>query len=337
MLKQRKLSRRQNCRFKFMRNIINPFLKLFLGGVLIMGLGVAGVNSFSDNQESKENLSVPIIIEENGLQFNLKTDKKNITEVLTSLDIHFNQNDILFPAIETPISSGIKIIIKRALEITIEADGEIIKTFTTALNIKNALKEKNITLSEKDKTLPGLDESISNSLEIKIIRIKQDVIIEIASIDPPIEIRKDKSMAFGKTKIIEPGKSGKKEQTFLITYENGDEVEKKLVSEKIISHPRQKIIVEGEKISVGNVQTGQASWYAKGLWNPQALTAASNSFPKKTYLRVTNLENSKQVIVKVNDTGAFGLPRVIDLSSGAFKKLAPLSVGIISVKVEEIL
>ena len=49
------------------------------------------------------------------------------------------------------------------------------------------------------------------------------------------------------------------------------------------------------------------------------------------------MENNKQVIVKVNDTGAFGLPRVIDLSSGAFKKLAPLSAGIISVKVEEIL
>jgi uncharacterized protein YabE (DUF348 family) len=320
-----------------MRNIINPFLKLFLGGVLIMGLSIAGTNSFGKNQESKENLSVPIIIKEDGLQFNLKTDKKNIMEVLTDLDIHLNQNDILFPAIETSISAGTKIIIKRALEITIEVDGKIIKTFITALNIKGALKEKNIILNEKDKTFPALNEPISNNLEIKIIRVKQDTIIETASIDPPIEIHKDKSLAFGKTKIIEPGKNGEKEQRFLITYENGKEVEKKLVLEKIISQPQKKIIVEGEKISIGKIQTGQASWYARGLWNPQALTAASNTFPKKTYLRVTNLENGKQVIVKVNDTGAFGLPRVIDLSSGAFKKLAPLSIGMISVKVEEIL
>ena len=316
---------------------INSTFKLLLGGVLIMGLSAAGTNSFGKNPESKENLSVPIIIEENGLQFNVKTDKKNIAEVLTDLDIHLNQNDILFPAIETSISSGTKIIIKRALEITIEIDGEVIKTFTTALNIKGALEEKNIALNEKDTTFPGLNELISNNLEIKIIRVKQDTIIETASIDPPIEIRKDKSMAFGKTKIIKPGKSGQKEQTFLITYENGQEVEKKLVSEKIISQPQQKNIVEGEKISIGNVQTGLASWYKRGLWNPQALTAASNTFSKKTYLRVTNLENGKQVIVKVNDTGAFGLPRVIDLSSGAFKKLAPLSTGIITVKVEEIL
>ncbi len=316
---------------------INSTFKLLLGSVLIMGLSAAGTNSFGKNQENKENLSIPIIIEENGLQFNLKTDKKNIMNVLTDLDIHLNQNDILFPAIETSISAGTKIIIKRALEISIEADGEIIKTFTAVLNVRDVLKEKNIILNEKDKTLPGLDESISNNLEIKIIRVKQNTITETVLIDPPIEIRKDKSMILGKTKIIEPGKSGEKEQTFSITYENGREVERKLVSEKIIFQPQQKIIVEGEKISIGNVQIGQASWYAKGLWNPQALTAASNTFPKKTYLRVTNLEDSKQVIVKVNDTGAFGLPRVIDLSSGAFKKLAPLSAGIISVKVEEIL
>jgi uncharacterized protein YabE (DUF348 family) len=321
-----------------MKNISSTFkLLLGLGLVLVMSAGAAGANSFGENQESKENLSIPIIIEENGLQFNLKTGKKNIAEVLTDLDIHLNQNDILFPSIEIQISSGTKIIIKRALEITIEADGEIVKTFTAALNIKDVLKEKNIILNEKDKTFPDLNEPISNNLEIKIIRVKQDTVVETASIDPPIEIRKDKSLSFGKTKIIEPGKSGEKEQTFLITYENGNEVGKKLVSEKIISLPQQKIIIEGEKISIGNIQIGQASWYAKGLRNPQALTAASNTFPKKTYLRVTNLEDSKQVIVKVNDTGAFGLPRVIDLSSGAFKKLAPLSAGIISVKVEEIL
>ena len=303
-----------------------------------MGLSFTGTNSFEENQESKENLFVcPIVIEDNGLQFNLKTDRKNVGEVLKDLKIHLNQNDILMPVSETPISAGTKIIVKRALEITIEVDGKIIKTFTAALNIKDALEEKNIALNEKDRTFPDLNKPISNNLEIKIIRIKQDTIVETISIDPLIEIRKDKSLAFGKTKIIESGKSGKKEQTFLITYENDKETEHYLISEKIISQPQPKIISKGTKISVGRTQTGQATWYARGLRNPQALTAASNSFPKGTYLRVTNLANNKQVIVKVNDTGAFGLPRVIDLSSGAFKKLSPLFKGVTTVKVEEIL
>jgi hypothetical protein len=263
-----------------MRDIINSSLKLFLGGIFVMGLSFAGTNSFEENQESKENLFVcPIVIEDNGLQFNLKTDRKNVGEVLKDLKIHLNQNDILMPASETPISAGTKIIIKRTSELT---------TQTVLIN-------------------------------------------------PPVIIQEDNSLPFRKTKIIDFGEKGEKEQTFLITYENGREAERKLVSEKIIFQPQPKIISKGTKIAIGKTQTGQATWYARGLRNPQALTAASNTFPKKTYLRVTNLENNKQVIVKVNDTGAFGLPRVIDLSSGAFKKLSPLFKGVISVKIEEIL
>ena len=263
-----------------MLDIINSSLKLFLGGIFVIGLSFAGTNSFEENQESKENLFVcPIVIEDNGLQFNLKTDKKNVAEVLKDLKIHLNQNDILMPAFETPISAGTKIIIKRISEI-----------------------------------------------------ITQTVLI-----NPPVIIQEDDFLPFRKTKIVDLGRKGEKEQTFIVNYENGKETERQLVSEKIISKPQPKIISKGTKISVGRIQTGQATWYARGLRNPQALTAASNTFPKKTYLRVTNLENNKQVIVKVNDTGAFGLPRVIDLSSGAFKKLSPLFKGVIIVRVEEVL
>ena len=263
-----------------MRNIINSSLKLFFGGVFIMGLSFTGTNSFEENQESRENLFVyPIIIEDNGLQFNLKTDRKNVAEVLKDLKIHLNQNDILMPVSETPISAGTKIIIKRASEI----------------------------------------------------------ITQTALINPPVIIQEDDSLSFRKTKIVDSGKKGEKEQTFIVNYENGEETERQLISEKIIFQPQPKIISKGTKISVGRIQTGQATWYARGLKNPQALTAASNSFSKGTYLRVTNLASNKQVIVKVNDTGAFGLPRVIDLSSGAFKKLSPLFKGVIAVKVEEIL
>jgi len=319
-----------------MKTIINSSLKLFLGSVLIMGLNIFGINSFQ-NEENKNIFVYPIVIEDNGLQFNLKTDKKNVAEVLKDLKIHLNQNDILMPAPETSISAGTKIIIKRASEISIKVDGEIIRTFTSALNVADALKEKNISLNENDKVIPNFNDPITNNLEIKVVRVKQEIISNIISIKPPVEIRQDDSLPFGKTKIINLGRKGEKEQTFLITYENNREVGRELISEKIICQPQPKIVVKGTKISIGRTQTGKATWYARGLRNPQALTAASNSFLKGTYLRITNLENNKQVIIKVNDTGAFGSPRVIDLSSGAFKKLAPLSKGVISVKVEEIL
>lgn len=80
---------------------------------------------------------------------------------------------------------------------------------------------------------------------------------------------------------------------------------------------------------------GKASWYrCKG-----GLYAASTDYPRKTFLKVTNLENNKSVVVKVNDYGPDKnkFPdRIIDLDVVAFKKISSKKLGIINVKVEKL-
>lgn len=67
------------------------------------------------------------------------------------------------------------------------------------------------------------------------------------------------------------------------------------------------------------------------------MTTASNSHKMGTKLRVTNIENGKSVIVKVNDTGGFKkYGRTLDLSRGAFAKLADLNQGTINIKIKVI-
>jgi rare lipoprotein A len=62
------------------------------------------------------------------------------------------------------------------------------------------------------------------------------------------------------------------------------------------------------------------------------MTCASNKFPIGAILKVTNTKNKKSVIVRCNDKG--GMPNhVIDLSKGAFKKIAKLEEGRINVKI----
>jgi len=63
------------------------------------------------------------------------------------------------------------------------------------------------------------------------------------------------------------------------------------------------------------------------------MTAASNHFPIGTKIKVTNKENGKSVIVRINDKGAMS-KYTIDLSKGAFKRIAELKTGIIDVKVK---
>lgn len=96
----------------------------------------------------------------------------------------------------------------------------------------------------------------------------------------------------------------------------------------------------------GYESRGDASWYgqkfhghltANGeIYNMYDMTAAHKTLPLPSFVRVTNEENGKQAIVRVNDRGPFHSERVIDLSWAAAKKLDVLKTGTTKVKLEVI-
>lgn len=91
---------------------------------------------------------------------------------------------------------------------------------------------------------------------------------------------------------------------------------------------------------------GKASYYgarhhgkktASGeRFDQHALTAAHRSLPFGTRVRVTNLHNDKQVVVRINDRGPFVRGRVIDLSHKAAERLDMLRAGVVPVRVQQL-
>lgn len=95
--------------------------------------------------------------------------------------------------------------------------------------------------------------------------------------------------------------------------------------------------------SKGFHEVGKASWYGKKFhgyktangetYDMFGMTAAHKSLPIPCYVRVRNLSNNKQVIVKVNDRGPFHEDRIIDLSYTAASKLNMLNSGTTKVEI----
>lgn len=85
------------------------------------------------------------------------------------------------------------------------------------------------------------------------------------------------------------------------------------------------------------VERGIASWYGTKFhgrltssgepYDMLAMTAAHKTLPLPTYARVTNLDNGRSVVVKINDRGPFAKNRIIDLSYVAAKKLGITARG----------
>ena len=89
---------------------------------------------------------------------------------------------------------------------------------------------------------------------------------------------------------------------------------------------------------------GLASWYGKKFqgrltangerFDMRRLTAAHRTLPFGTRVRVTNLENGRMVIVRINDRGPFVAGRIIDLSFAAGKKIGIIGTGVAPVRLE---
>jgi rare lipoprotein A len=120
--------------------------------------------------------------------------------------------------------------------------------------------------------------------------------------------------------------------------------------EPIVKSTTKPYIVNGETVSpmlavaTPFTQIGHASWYGKKFhgrktasgepYDMYKLSAAHRTLPIPSYVRVTNLSNKKSLIVRVNDRGPFGRPRIIDLSYAAAKQLDIIQHGSTQVQIE---
>lgn len=92
------------------------------------------------------------------------------------------------------------------------------------------------------------------------------------------------------------------------------------------------------------VETGIAAYYATAfhgrrtasgsIYDERDLTAAHRTLPFGTRVRVTHLENGKEVVVTINDRGPFTKGRVIDLSREAARRLDLIRDGVARVRLE---
>ena len=126
-------------------------------------------------------------------------------------------------------------------------------------------------------------------------------------------------------------------------YRSGGKPPPKKTSRRQPVTPRAKIIPPAN-LRPGKVMLGIASYYgpdfhgkltANGeVYDMYGLTAAHKTLPLNTVIRVTNMSNRRNLIVRINDRGPYVAGRMLDLSYGAALKLGFVAQGTPRVKIE---
>jgi rare lipoprotein A len=127
---------------------------------------------------------------------------------------------------------------------------------------------------------------------------------------------------------------------------NEDKITEPVVTEDVVSVEEELITADRSLVEFVDKGSMKASWYGPGfhgqktangeVYDQNSFTAAHKSLKFGTLLKITNLKNSKSVVVRINDRGPYIHGRDLDLSKAAALELGMVRKGVAKIKVEEI-
>lgn len=228
-------------------------------------------------------LKTDVAISVDGKEFDVKTMKTTVGEVLEQNGINVYEDDNVSNKENKKLSFDSKlqkigkneIHIKRAIPIYVYVDGQEKKLMTYLDTVKEAFAD-NVKLSALDR-LEGanLEDKIVKDMKIKVVRVKEDEVKE----DIPIAFnetkRENSRLDKGVVRTAREGKEGIREKLYKIVLEDGIEVARALKSDKVLSTPIDKILEFGTILN-HKTSRGETLRYQKVL-NMRA-TAYTASF-----------------------------------------------------------
>lgn len=232
---------------KFTKKLDFRILTIILTITLVLVIGVISVSAMFNS----DSVTVSITEINNTENFNstqkIKTDAKDVKELLSEQNITLSAHDFLNLDDNTIINDGMEIIITRGIAFNIEEDEHITLCSTTKTTVGDALLETGHYPDEDDIVTPAMDSPITPGLTISIIKVNNETLVVTETIANSIEYKDDNTLEKGKTKVLEEGHNGEYEVTYRIAYENGVETSREEVSRVVKKEPKNKVIANGTK------------------------------------------------------------------------------------------
>ncbi len=188
-----------------------------------------------------------ITIDVDGKPVEAATLKWTVQDVLKQEGIVLGQKDKVSPSLDEKLSRNDVIKINKAREVVLLVDGKEKTIKTAEASIKDMLKAEKVKLGEKDRVEPGLDTKIAKGQKIEVVRVEEKLVKEKEDIDFETIVKKNSKLDKTVKKVVQAGSKGEKEITIKVIYENGKEVGKNILSEKVLVEPQEKIIEQGTK------------------------------------------------------------------------------------------
>lgn len=210
------------------------FIAVMVVAVLIITMGFGVMTLRKD-----------VVLAYDGNEIKIGTFASTVEDLLQKQGIEVSEEDKVVPELDEKIEDGMRITVHRAFEIQLVEDQQEKTIKTAERTVEDLLKSLEIHLGEEDKVEPNLYAALYPGERVKIIRVTKEVVTEEKEIPFQTTIRYNDDMDYGKTTRLQEGRTGVKEIKLQITYEDGEEVSREIIEEKVVQEAVNEVIEKG--------------------------------------------------------------------------------------------
>nr|WP_319922060.1 ubiquitin-like domain-containing protein [Neobacillus dielmonensis] len=239
------------------------------------------------------------------------TTAKTVAEALQELNITVSDHDQVSPKPQTAIQNKMTIGVKKAHHLTLIDGGKEQEVWSTSTTVVDFLTHQGIKLNDLDRVEPSLTEPITMNGVVNVIRVEKVTDVVEEPVEFAVVTKKDESLEKGTKKTLTPGKQGRVSRQYEVTLENGQEVERKLVNEQMITAKQDQVVAVGTKDLAAQVSRGAAPTGTDLYVSATAYTANCNGCSGRTATGLDLRANPNMKVIAVD-------PKVIPLGSKVY-------------------
>ncbi|MET3322009.1 UNVERIFIED_ORG: uncharacterized protein YabE (DUF348 family) [Peribacillus simplex] len=182
-----------------------------------------------------------------------------VEEFLKEQDLEVNEKDKITPSKNTKMEPNMEVAIDKAFSLKLVVGGNEKQVWSTSTTVADFLKQQGVKLNDLDRVEPGLVEKVEAKNTVNVIRIEKVTDVVEEPVDFAVITKKDDSLSKGKENIVKEGKDGLISKKYEVIKENGKEVKRKLLSEKVVNKKQDKVITVGTKTTVAQASRGASN------------------------------------------------------------------------------
>jgi uncharacterized protein YabE (DUF348 family) len=259
--------------------------------------------------------AIEVFLVKDGQELRFRSSQATLGQVLAEQGIILSAGDSLSQPLDTPLSEDLTVILRSGRSLVIRIGDNKIKAKSAAATIGQALAEAGVSLQGLDYSIPDGDQPLPADGNVKVFRVREDLILEQKEIAFKTEYITDPNLNMNEQKVLEQGQNGVQVSRLRVRYENGVETGRAIEGVLTTKASQPQKITVGAKVNPGTLPSDGGSI---DYWRAVTVYATSYSPCRSGASRCYNYTAS----------GAIAQKGIIGVTSAWYKQLAGLKVYI---------